>query len=110
MISFLQKFKIPSCKSPRPAPPSTSHSKKEAVSNPATTGGKKSFQIPAVPDPGRKVASTGASFQSTEEDVTDIPELTEKNRLLNELMECDKRIHTFESCLLNIRDGKVCIH
>ena len=39
----------------------------------------------------------------------EIPEFKEKKRLMNALMECDKRIHQFESCLLNLHDGNVSI-
>ena len=37
----------------------------------------------------------------------EMPEYQEKKHLMQSLDECDKRIRTYEQCLLNLHDGKV---
>lgn len=39
--------------------------------------------------------------------VESMPEYQEKKRLLDSLIQCDKRIQSFETHLLNLHDGKV---
>lgn len=106
-FSFLQNFKVPSgsparsssvtvTRKPRNPGPSSSSVGKEATSN-LLSSEKKTVET-------SKEAATKSPQSTLEEDMK---EYKEKERLILALAECDKRIDTFESCLLNLHSGKV---
>ena len=60
----------------------------------------------------RKVTTTKAAckffdISMAQDNNEDIPELKEKKRIIQSLMECEERIQQFESCLLSINLGEV---
>ena len=99
---FFQKFQVPADNEP--------------ASNPSSSSAKNVFKVPAAKTTTKtasKAGSVSSSSSSAPSSSTNIDEnnemkeYKEKEKILQALAECDSQIQKFESCLLNLSNGKV---